>query len=418
MRNKVIPYNTYTIYELETLFNAGKLDFNTEYQRSAVWKLPRKKKLIDSIIKGYSIGMIFLRENDGRFEVLDGQQRLRSLFEFMGLFGKDKIFLTDPNMTPEFGDKTYEDIKNDPKLYPHFISFKIPYALVRDVDDETTADIFLRLQEGIPLNTAEKLNAMKGKMRELIFQLSKHSLLRKTDLDDSRFSLRLLCAQIAILERKAKLESFQFPDIKFNNLREMYEKYKSKDPPKWLGWRIKSIFNLLEKILEEEAKIISRRGDFIPIYLLVSYIKDKFVIKGSEEKIKNFILRFMVEVDNINLQKDSFSRKEKPYREYKIFRSAGALSSRSFEKRFEIILTKFLEFVPELIPKAEVRFFNRGQKLAIYYRDKGKCKICGKKISFDEAEPDHVIPYDKGGPTNLTNAQLTCIKCNRSKAGK
>lgn len=228
----------------------------------------------------------------------------------------------------------------------------------------------------------------------------------------------MLCAQIAILERKARLESFQFPDIKFDNLKEMYEKYKLKDPPKWLEEQITRIFNFLERILEDETKIISRRGDFIPIYLLASYIKEKFVIRGNEEKFKDFTIKFMTEVDIINLRKDSFSRKEKPYREYKIFRSAGALSSRSFEKRFEIILTKFLEFVPELVPKAEVRFFNRGQKLAIYYRDKRKCKICGKKISFDEAEPDHVIPYDKGGPTNLANAQLACISCNRSKAGK
>ena len=124
-RNKVIPYNTYTIYEIEELFKDRKLDFNTEYQRSEVWKLPRKKKLIDSIIKGYSIGMIFLRENDGKFEILDGQQRLRSLFEFMGLFGKDRIFSTEPAITSEFGNKTYEDIKNNTKLYPHFISFKI-----------------------------------------------------------------------------------------------------------------------------------------------------------------------------------------------------------------------------------------------------------------------------------------------------
>jgi hypothetical protein len=55
----------------------SKIVYNTEFQRGEVWDLPRKQKLIDSILRGYNINTIFLRQlSDGKYECLDGQQRL------------------------------------------------------------------------------------------------------------------------------------------------------------------------------------------------------------------------------------------------------------------------------------------------------------------------------------------------------
>nr|WP_245248176.1 HNH endonuclease signature motif containing protein [Methanobacterium petrolearium] len=56
--------------------------------------------------------------------------------------------------------------------------------------------------------------------------------------------------------------------------------------------------------------------------------------------------------------------------------------------------------------------------MAIYYKDNGLCKICGKEVSFDEAEIDHVIPWSEGGTTTVNNGQLVCPTCNRSKGNR
>ena len=63
---------------------------NREYQRGTVWTLSQKKKLVDSVLRGYPIPLIYLhhiRQEAGglisqRFEIIDGQQRINALDEF------------------------------------------------------------------------------------------------------------------------------------------------------------------------------------------------------------------------------------------------------------------------------------------------------------------------------------------------
>lgn len=64
---------------------------------------------------------------------------------------------------------------------------------------------------------------------------------------------------------------------------------------------------------------------------------------------------------------------------------------------------------------------------AIFARDGGKCKECGtevrrnKRDKYDSgpdlAEIDHIIPHVEGGSDDPQNLRLTCLSCNRKKAG-
>lgn len=54
----------------------------------------------------------------------------------------------------------------------------------------------------------------------------------------------------------------------------------------------------------------------------------------------------------------------------------------------------------------------------IIQRDKSKCQICGKTCSYDEIEIDHIFPISRGGKTIITNLQVLCRSCNRSKSDK
>ena len=69
-------------------FADGKFLVNRQYQRKLVWTRDEKRKLIDSILKGYPIPLILLATettSDGSrtFEILDGMQRLNAIFEFI-----------------------------------------------------------------------------------------------------------------------------------------------------------------------------------------------------------------------------------------------------------------------------------------------------------------------------------------------
>jgi hypothetical protein len=51
----------------------------------------------------------------------------------------------------------------------------------------------------------------------------------------------------------------------------------------------------------------------------------------------------------------------------------------------------------------------------IYERDKGYCQYCFKKISFEEATIDHILPKKKGGGNGKENLVISCFHCNQVK---
>ena len=69
----------WTVDDFVKLSKKKKLVINEEYQRSDVWKKPKKQLLIDSLLNDYDIGSIILRQKNNKWEILDGQQRLKSI---------------------------------------------------------------------------------------------------------------------------------------------------------------------------------------------------------------------------------------------------------------------------------------------------------------------------------------------------
>lgn len=79
---------TYNEFEGKGLFGlSGKLTIQPEYQRNYIYANGKGKKdvaVIESILKGYPIGLIYFNKlEDGNLEVLDGQQRITSIGRFI-----------------------------------------------------------------------------------------------------------------------------------------------------------------------------------------------------------------------------------------------------------------------------------------------------------------------------------------------
>jgi hypothetical protein len=62
---------------------------------------------------------------------------------------------------------------------------------------------------------------------------------------------------------------------------------------------------------------------------------------------------------------------------------------------------------------AQSRYISQTIKKVVYSRDGGVCQCCG---SYDYLEYDHITPYSCGGSNDVSNIQLLCRKCNRSKS--
>ena len=51
----------------------------------------------------------------------------------------------------------------------------------------------------------------------------------------------------------------------------------------------------------------------------------------------------------------------------------------------------------------------------VLIRDNFKCQYCGCKLTMANGTKDHVIPFSKGGPTNMKNLVASCKVCNAKK---
>ena len=57
-------------------------------------------------------------------------------------------------------------------------------------------------------------------------------------------------------------------------------------------------------------------------------------------------------------------------------------------------------------------------KMRIARRDNYTCQVCGKHLSDDDIEFDHIIPISKGGSSEEHNLCVICYACNRSKRNR
>ena len=62
---------------------------------------------------------------------------------------------------------------------------------------------------------------------------------------------------------------------------------------------------------------------------------------------------------------------------------------------------------------SQSRYIPDATKKVVFARDGGMCQCCGGSQSL---EYDHIMPFSCGGTSVVSNIQLLCLKCNRSKS--
>ncbi len=89
--SKAIKTDNYpmSIGELANLYQVGDLDISPIYQRMFRWDITQQSALIESILLNIPIPPIYVYQNEkGKWNLIDGQQRLSTIFKFMGILKK------------------------------------------------------------------------------------------------------------------------------------------------------------------------------------------------------------------------------------------------------------------------------------------------------------------------------------------
>lgn len=147
----------YSIADFLEWENNGLLQISPDFQRRAVWAEKAKSYLIDTIIRGKPIPKILISQRlEGRRTirvVVDGQQRLRAILEFI-----DGDFRISRAHNQELAGYTYERLSES--VQNEFLQYELGVDLLFDMSYEDILDIFARINSyTVTLNKQEKMNA-------------------------------------------------------------------------------------------------------------------------------------------------------------------------------------------------------------------------------------------------------------------
>ncbi|OKH13798.1 hypothetical protein NIES208_14825 [[Limnothrix rosea] IAM M-220] len=163
-----------SIGELVNLYQDHEIDIHPEFQRFYRWSSLQKTKLIESILLGIPLPPIFVSQRkDGVWDVVDGLQRLSTIFQFMGiLIGEDEkrlepLVLEETKYLPSLKDKLWsnpEDPENSfTKAQQLFIKrSKLDVKIIlKESDEKSKYELFQRLNTGgSPLSEQEIRNCI------------------------------------------------------------------------------------------------------------------------------------------------------------------------------------------------------------------------------------------------------------------
>lgn len=146
-----------SIGELINLYRDGELDIHPEFQRLYRWTDSQKTRLIESILLGIPIPPVFVAQrSDGVWDVVDGVQRLSTIFQFMGELkdrqGKraEPLVLQKTKFLPSLDGKTWigqNSFTRDQQLYIKRAKIDVNIVL-KESDDEAKYELFMRLNTG------------------------------------------------------------------------------------------------------------------------------------------------------------------------------------------------------------------------------------------------------------------------------
>ena len=425
-----------TVRDVLALKSQQMLVVNPEYQRGNIWTVSLKKKLVDSVLRGYPIPLIYLhriRQTAGklvseRYEVIDGQQRINALSEFhegaFKLFDpvKDEAEARFPDFIKRhpcpWAQSSFHDLSETIKA--SFLDAPLRIVQIETHDPNEARDLFVRLQSGMPLNSQEKRDAWPGQFTDYVLRLGgKPGLARYPGHDffnilmgaqkvQDRGKFRQLAAQIAMLYF-TKHSKEVFCDTKAEKIDDFYYENLGFDSHSSDARRLFEILDKLTELLrnQKRSKIIGHEA--IHLVLLVDSLMGDYT-RSWEEAFASAFDNFRQQFALGKKTRDDPSPSEYWLR-YGVHTRVNSDRADVIQRRHEFFSVKMRD-VLNLQLKDSQRLYGTLERELIYYRDKKRCAVCGVEVAWPDLEIHHIEEHGKGGMTTLENGVLVHKDCH------
>lgn len=335
------------------------------FQREFVYSPIQRNAVIDTVMNGYPLNLMYWSPNPKGYEVLDGQQRTISICQYVNgdfpvkINGNDKFF---HNLTEEEKRKV--------------LDYELTIKVCDGTEDEKL-EWFKRINiAGLVLTNQELLNAtytgpwladaknyfskrncVAGQMAEGYI---KGNPIRQDYLEKA----------LAWIADRDGLESGQ-----------MYmAKHQHDEDANDLWLYFQTVINWAEMLFPNSRKGVTDCQDWGTLY------NEFHGHQYNSNSLESDMKRLLMDDD--------------------VTKNAGIvkylLSDRTKHNE------KFLS----------IRAFTEAQKRRAYEKQEHKCAICDKVFDLKDMDGDHIVPWSQGGRTVDENLQMLCKKCNSEKANK
>ncbi|NQW22875.1 MAG: DUF262 domain-containing protein [SAR202 cluster bacterium] len=428
----------FKVADLLDLRRNEMLRANPEYQRGEVWSGTQQKKLIDSVMRGYPLPLIYLhhiqktvagmqRED---FEIIDGQQRINALY----YFAEGAYKLLDPILDdrearfPNFlktqpcpwGQKDFQQLPAD--MQNRFLSTSLAVVKITTDDENEARDLFIRLQAGLALNAQETRDAWPGQITDFVLRVGGkpkvarypgHGFFQRVlgmKPGQDRGNTRKLAAQLLMLFLSRRNNANQYVDINRNAIDDFYYRNLDFDTENQDVKRFLAILDKLEQLLGGQKRPRLVGHDAIHMVLLLDSLWDNYTrswestLPGALDSFRHDLV--LAKGTRYELQPSEY------WTRYGQWTTTRTDNSDSIARRHAFYVEKMLALLGPLQKKDPKRLFGDLERELIYYRDKKLCAVCKADVVWNESEIHHVEGHAEGGPTTVDNGVLVHIACH------
>ena len=405
-----------SLSEFKRWFDEGDLVLDPEWQRNYVWDRKRASKLIESFLLSIPVPVVYLsRTQDQQYEVIDGLQRLKTIFDFLS----GEFALTGLDVMKELNGKRFQNLDRG-----HQRSLKNSTLRSFELSSKTDPNIhflvFERLNTGsTKLNEMEIRNCIfRGKMNDLIRDLAKNRDFVACLGQSSRASLQKRMNDRALVLRF--LAFYERTHSRCQNglkkfLNEFLETYRNPPEAKLREYTqkfehcirlSKTVFGTHAFRLRTDPASGSRTGEWATrinasVFQCISTSfaeYDAGQITRAADRIREGYL------DLVTSDRDWIDR---------VRRATGERTRLAYV--FDTWKRRLRDCVGNSEPNDPQRAFSWELKQEMY-RQSQICVICENKIELiDDAAMDHEKHYWRGGKTIPENARLVHRYCNLSR---